>query len=753
LNHADLLRGRLRTDAGEFDRFARYAIAMLPLTGKEPVVARKFIDKTIGWILREVGRKRPALVREFLEAHVDPRRSSRCRQRSERASWPRDRSPSSRGEVVASGPAMTARRPSVLVLLASTLAAMSACKSKSAQDESESTAGKTEAGAGDSKGPADTGGDPSEPVEPGIELDDPRALALPIPQAKTALTVKAKGSKSLPSSLSKIQHLYALSAAAKQPEWGAIGVGEAKLSRDDDLDTAWVCNHGQATSCVLGFALPEPAKIEIVRIYGASGPRFRDYTGHPRLAKVRIHTDAGFVDVELPDGANHAYVLFDAPVDTQTLAIELLDVHKGKTDSAAHFAEVEIYGTEGVPRAPIVLDPSQGFVSWETTAWDDGKSGKHTVRQTFVEFLRPESEVGKPPLTRRFMRATGVYGKAGDDYLLFERLFSTDCTETEGSYLLFDRRNRMFYPLVDLGGAGAPVYRHSEGRGFAAGWIDGDRFTVKGVVEEAGELKWKRPPKQLPEDPLAQLAEWGFETTPISRGGSLTDVTPGCSKPTSADLDGMAKAAKLPMGGEFDPAQWLECGAGNDTLFVNAACDAPAQAYLVGLANALTGKYASKDADSRGFRIRRIDDARGTAMLLELSGDKGDSGIVYFVDTGVWHQLEKAGGLFVRPPSTCAPCKDEWGASPDAELDETGESGAEDETLDGSFADEDVFGAEEEFADEEEFAEGFPDEGFADEEMGDEGIEGEGEAEEEGGEEPARKPPPPKPPAPVPPAP
>lgn len=634
---------------------------------------------------------------------------------------------------------MVALRQSALVLLASTLAAASACKTKPAQEEVGAT-GKGDVDASDSKGNVENG-DVPESARPGAEIDDPRALALPITQAKAPLAVKAKGSKSLPSSISKIQHLYALAATAKQPAWGAMGEGEAKLSRDDDLDTAWICKHGQATTCALGFALPEPAKVEIVRIYGASGPRFRDYNGHPRLSKVRVHTDVGYVDVTLPDGANHTYVLFEQPVETQTLAVELLDVHKGKTDSQAHFAEIEIYGTEGTPRSPIVLDPSQAWVSWETTAWNDGKSGKHEIRQTFVEFLRPESEIGKPPLTRRFMRATGVYGKANDDYLLFERMFATDCTESEGSYLLFDRRNRMFYPLVDLGGAGAPVYRHKEGRGFAAGWIDGDRFTVKGVVEEAGELHWKRPPKQLPEDPLAQLAEWGFETTPLSRGGSLTDTTPGCGKPTSADLDAMAKAAKLPMGGEFDPGQWLECGAGTDTLYINAVCEAPAQAYLVGLANALTGKYASKDADSRGFRVRRIDEKVGTSMLLELSGERGDSGVVYFVDTGVWHQLEKAGGLFVRPPSTCAPCKDEWGASEDAEMDGTGEAGAEDERLDG--------GEPEELVDD-------GDEGFQDEELVDEG-EGEeefGEEEDEGDEPPRRTPTaPPAPPSPTPPAP
>ncbi len=60
----------LRGGGGEFERFAGYAIAMLPMTREAPAIARKFIDKTIGWILREVGRKRPALVRGFLDEHL-----------------------------------------------------------------------------------------------------------------------------------------------------------------------------------------------------------------------------------------------------------------------------------------------------------------------------------------------------------------------------------------------------------------------------------------------------------------------------------------------------------------------------------------------------------------------------------------------------------------------------------------------------------------------------------------------------------
>jgi 3-methyladenine DNA glycosylase AlkD len=54
----------LRRGAGDFDRFARYADPMLE-------EREFFIRKAIGWVLREVARTRPALVREW----VAPRRA------------------------------------------------------------------------------------------------------------------------------------------------------------------------------------------------------------------------------------------------------------------------------------------------------------------------------------------------------------------------------------------------------------------------------------------------------------------------------------------------------------------------------------------------------------------------------------------------------------------------------------------------------------------------------------------------------
>jgi 3-methyladenine DNA glycosylase AlkD len=54
----------LRAGGGEFDLFVTFAVPML---GEREF----FIRKALGWVLREVGKKRPHLTSTFLAAHVD----------------------------------------------------------------------------------------------------------------------------------------------------------------------------------------------------------------------------------------------------------------------------------------------------------------------------------------------------------------------------------------------------------------------------------------------------------------------------------------------------------------------------------------------------------------------------------------------------------------------------------------------------------------------------------------------------------
>ena len=53
----------LRRGGGDFERFARYADAMLE-------EREFFIRKAIGWVLRETGRRRPELVADWIEPRV-----------------------------------------------------------------------------------------------------------------------------------------------------------------------------------------------------------------------------------------------------------------------------------------------------------------------------------------------------------------------------------------------------------------------------------------------------------------------------------------------------------------------------------------------------------------------------------------------------------------------------------------------------------------------------------------------------------
>lgn len=557
------------------------------------------------------------------------------------------------------------------------------CKGKEG-GEAGAEGGEAKADAGEAKtdgGEAKTDGGEAK-ADGGEAKAEPEPPAAPINRAEAAAPVKGKGAKGLGFQVNKLTHLFALAGQAQAPEWAAAPAADAgpDLTRDDDLDTAMTCEHGGDKPCVLGLSLPKKAKVEALRLYSAAGPRYRDYTANPRIAKVRVHTDAGFVEATLPDGANHAYVKFDSPIETQSLAIEVVDVHAGKKTKTVRFAELEVYGTDGDPRPALELNPEQAWTSWETGAWSG--DGDYTIRQVFIRYAVPGSPVGEEgPATKRLSRATAVFGKDGDNYVLFERMHGTDCTEHEGNYILFDRRNRMLYALGDLGGSGAQVYRHTSGNGFAVGWVEEGRFTVKGIVEEAGELKWKRPPGTAPDDPAAQLSKWGFETKPLGRGDTLLAPPVGCHRGGAGQLAPLQAATSVSSDANLDPSQWLICETGGSTLFAQGVCGETSLAYLLADGKA-AGDFEGKAGESRGFRIRKA----GNAYLVELSTGNGESSSLYWAEAGTFAQLEKQGALSVRPAAGCAECKDAW-VDPEGSGDPD-EGEAVDEGMDGEAMDE-----------------------------------------------------------------
>ncbi len=525
-----------------------------------------------------------------------------------------------------------------------------------------------------SAGEAET--DPAGAGEAGREEADSGGRgtgpSVDVVHAQTVAATSGKGAKSLGFQLKKLTHLFALAATAEAPAWAHSPEGaDPALTRDDDLNTAWQCDFktgvgvDEAGACVLGLAMPGEAKVEVVRVYVGAGPRYRDYVGHPRVKTVRLHTDEGYVDATLSDGANHAYIRLAAPILTRSLAIEVLDVYAGKRDTVVHISEVEVYGTEATAREPLAFDPELAWTSWETDTWsgsgggaDDAGYTDYTIRQLFIEYAVPgqgpvDVEAGELPKTKRLSRATAVFGKSGDDFLLFERLHGTHCDSHKGSYVLYDRRNRMLYPLGELGGPGGEVYRQREGRGFAVGWVSEGRFTVKGVAEVAGELVWRRPKDSLAHDPAGQLEAWGFDPKPLGRGGDLEAPPTGCHRTATGQLAPLQSLVTLPEDADLDPSQWLSCDLGGSTLFVQGTCGSGAMAYLVG-GGKLIGDHQSQD--DRGFRVRRI----GARALVELSEHDGDNSALFWVDSGNWLKLSGHAGLALRPPSGCDRCVDTW---------------------------------------------------------------------------------------------
>lgn len=522
-----------------------------------------------------------------------------------------------------------------------------------ARDPDVDEAGPGDEDKGDAQVRADGPGDAAGDDEAGGSGDAPRSSV--IVRAETAAAVSAKGAKSLGFSLKKLVHLFALDATARVPDWGLAGETEPGWARDDDLYTAWTCRFDGEATCVLGLTLPEPARVEVLRLYGAAGPRYATYKSHPRIASVRVHTAAGYLDATVSDGAGHVYVRFDEPVETRTLAIEITGVHPGSKDALVHLAEVEVYGTDGAPRAPLEFDPELAWTNWETEVW--AGEGQHTARQLFIDYAVPGQPPGEDgrPATKRLLRGTAVFGRSDDDYVLLERMYGSDCDDHRGSYVLLDRRNRMVYPLGELGGAGGQVFRHAAGRGFAVGWTERGRASLKGVVEEAGDLEWRR--LEAGEDPAARLAAWGFDPEPLPRGRTLGSPPTGCHRAGATELGALQSATSLPAHADTDASHWLRCDVEGSSLWVQGVCGDGALAYLT-RGRRLLGEHASvaDDPRDRGFRVRRI----GDRMLVELSDSGGANSSLYWVTADAMVSLGEHAGLAARPPEACERCVDGW---------------------------------------------------------------------------------------------
>jgi len=513
--------------------------------------------------------------------------------------------------------------------------------------------------------PVDAKADPdTPPAADGPTADaPPTAVAIPpvpLRRADAAASTSGKGANNLGFKLPAIEGWYALDGTPKTADFSAAG-SEAGLTRDDNLDSGWTCTAAADKTCAVGLSIGKAADVTAVRIYAAAGLAWRDYQGAARPKTVRVHTDAGYVEAKLKDGANHRYVIFDAPISTTSVTVEVVDTY-GKKPTAIHVAELEVYGTSGPKRAGFDLDPAAAFVEWETSAWKEKAGGAMTIRQAFVSERLPDGA------KRRILRGTAMHGNKGDRFILIEKLFGGTCDAPDGSWILVDQVNRLPIPVGKLGGPTGAPRRHSAGEGFVVDAQDDDPVGFRFAGLKDGELKIGGPAKRKgPDDAVAYRKSLGYTAEPLTRGGGTLEAPPPGCKAGTEDTASIKKALMASGHTGVDPSKYVVCDLPDKAKAVVGAtgeCGGDWSILLLTADGKVLHEEASTikrfEAPARGLRLAMMP---GGILAVEATAEAGALSRVWTVDGKAIEVLATAGALAVRPPPACSACADTFGTS------------------------------------------------------------------------------------------
>lgn len=468
------------------------------------------------------------------------------------------------------------------------------------------------------------------------EAADEPVADVSLPRNDEALAGSVYGARQHGLSFSELAPLYGLDAVAAVPDWSAES-GDAALTRDDDLLTTWTCDPSGEKPCALGLSFAQPVELRALRLYAAAGPDWKTYNSHPRLERVRVHTDAGAAVGKVPDGAGHRYLVFDRPVRTRTVTIEVLKTQGGGA-GPIHVAEIEAIGSGGAKRAPLELDPKRAYVNYVNSDWKRSESGDYIVRQAFLEFDRP----GARPL--RFMRATAIFGRRDDRFLLLERVFKTNCSTHGGSYVLLDTENRTYFALGPMGGVPGEVFRHRDGYGFAIGHQD--LRDLRSAVFTGREVDRKIFPKNARDRPAEYLEAWNMEATATPRGGHRLDAPPAnCAAATPEERALVGDAIGISAD---EPVVHCNIEKGGVVL-------ARGGVAVVGEQGRVVASQAFEDPGRYEPRAQTVglgDDEVEVEMFVETRSKSGAVQVLRVHDGGIMTLADDT-ALALRPPHTC----------------------------------------------------------------------------------------------------
>lgn len=460
----------------------------------------------------------------------------------------------------------------------------------------------------------------------------------PLVRSDHKLRFPGKSGEHMGFDLDKLSKLRALAGAVEIPEWSSPGEGTERHVRDDDLRTAWSCRVRPEAPCAIGIHFPEPAEVEVVRLYAIP----RDDEAHrSRLKRVRVHTTDGWAEARMADEDGAWHVLLGEPVRTRNLSVEVLETWG---DGPLELAELEVYGRSGVARDPLVVDPAHVVITFDGPVWRQ-KLRTNTAGPAFVETMDVDGRL------RRLLPGSALVGRLRDRMLLVERASWSTCDDHQGAYDLLDTQTRVVVPLGDMGGFPGKVFRHTGGLGFAIGSVDGYEVHVQGVVLDEGTYERRITDRLEQRKPADLMAAWGMEPTPLLHDDAqpLDDPPSGCA-PAQAPLLA-SLAAHLPRRTKLVASQWQSCSmdAGTHLLVTTGgACGKQWQVVVLDGEGELVAQRSGKQAGTHA-RLRRID---GGALMVELWGSD-DRPRVLLAESDDLVDVGDTAALSLRPPAGC----------------------------------------------------------------------------------------------------
>ncbi|MEM6997193.1 MAG: hypothetical protein AAF721_42200 [Myxococcota bacterium] len=486
-------------------------------------------------------------------------------------------------------------------------------------------------------------------------------MAEPLTRAKKRLRFIGKASEHLGWKLTALAKMYSLAGPMEVPQWSAPGDGDARLTRDDDLRTAWTCEHQKGSECAIGIHFPQPATVVAVRLNAS--PSGADEPGKfGRVKVLRIHTDEGWAEDRVEPMYEDLYLQLGEPVTTRNLTIEVIETQT-RSANLLRFAEVDVYGTSGDARDAMEIAPESIYLRTASPAWKKTTSGDRALEPPRLEYALG----AETPKTLAL--GSAVYA-SGERMLLIEDLQQTKCKSHLGNYVMLDRKTRVRTPLGDMGGMPADVWLHGEGNGFAVGYVDEDRTRVHGFVLNEGVYQRKKSSRASRDTYHELFKQWGIDEVPAPRGGGTIDEPPaGCE--TATDEDFARLQAARPAAGDAPekknkkkrkkkrrgkalagPAdRWLVCALTEEAdVFVSTgeSCGSRFEIAVVDKA----GTQVARQGDNRKGAHVRVRKAGANDVLVEVAGNDDATETWHVTPTAI-KSLGMGTALAVSPPASC----------------------------------------------------------------------------------------------------